>query len=107
MPNIIETNDSRYEEDVIKSNTPVLVLFKSEWCPSCKKMTPVIDKLSDEYKDRIKFVRVDVTRNIKISEQNNVLAIPTLLFIKNGKETTRIIGDMSESELRTKVDKNL
>ena len=107
MPNITETNDSKYEEDVVKSNIPVLAYFKSEWCPSCKRISPVVDAVSGMYKDKVRFVKIDVTANIKTAEQNNVLSIPTLLFVKTGKETARNIGYISENGLKSFVDKNL
>lgn len=107
MPNIVETDDNKYEEDVLKSNMPAFVIFKSEWCPTCKRVTPIIDLVSDEYKDKIKFVKIDATKNIKTSEQNNVLAIPTLIMFKAGKESERFTGYMNENELKTFIDRNL
>lgn len=107
MPNIIETDDGKYEDDVIKSIIPVFIVYKSEWCPTCKRITPIVDSVSDQYKDKVKFVKIDATKNIKTSEQNSVLAIPTLIMVKAGKEAERYTGYMSEKELKAFIDKNI
>lgn len=107
MPDITKTNDDKFEEDVLKSSIPVFTAFKSDWCPTCKRISPVIDSVSDQYKDKIKFVQIDATKNIKTSEQNNVLAIPSLLIFKAGKEAERFTGYMSENELKAFIDRNL
>ena len=107
MPNIIETDDSKYEQDVLKSNMPVLVYFRSEWCPTCKRLSPIIESISDQYKDKVKFVVIDATKNVKIAELNSVLAIPALIIIKNGKEAERNTGYISEKDLKVLIDKIL
>jgi thioredoxin 1 len=107
MSNISETDESKFEEDIAKSNLPVLAFFKSEWCPACKKITPIVESISTQYKDKIKFIRIDATKNIKVSQQNNVLSIPTLILFKNGKEIQRNIGYISENQLKDFLNKNL
>ncbi len=107
MPNIISTDDAKFSEDVLKANLPVFAFFKSEWCASCKRVTPVVEKVSEEYKDKVKFVRVDAVNNIKAAAENNVLAIPTLVMFKNGKETERITGYFPEPELKAFIERNI
>ena len=70
-------------------------------------MTPVVEKVSEEYKDKVKFVRVDAVNNIKAAAENNVLAIPTLVMFKNGKETERITGYFPEPELKAFIERNI
>ncbi len=107
MPNIISTDDARFSEEVLETALPVFAMFKSEWCASCKRVTPVVEKLSDEYKDRLKFVLVDAVKNVKSSAENNVLAIPTLVMFKNGKETERVTGYFPEPELKAFIERNI
>ncbi|MEI7903954.1 MAG: thioredoxin domain-containing protein [Candidatus Firestonebacteria bacterium] len=107
MPNLTVTDDSKFQEDVLNSPLPVLAVFKSEWCPSCKRITPVIEKLSDEYIGRVKFVNVDAIKNVKAAAENSVLAIPTLLIFKAGKELERQTGYLPEADLKALIDKNL
>lgn len=107
MPNIIETDDSKFEGDIAELILPILLFFKSEWCPDCKRIAPVVESISNLYKDKVKFIRIDAAKNIKVSEQNNVLTVPTLILFKNGKEVKRNIGYMSENELKSFINKNL
>ncbi|MFH1825306.1 MAG: thioredoxin domain-containing protein [Candidatus Firestonebacteria bacterium] len=107
MTSIIEIDDSNFEGDMAKLTIPVLLFFKSEWCPTCKKINPIIESISDQYIDKVKFIRIDAVKNIKVSQQNNVLSIPTLILFKNGKEVKRNIGDISENQLKSFLNKNL
>ena len=107
MPNITSTDDAKFSEDVLKATLPVFAMFKSEWCASCKRVTPVVEKLSDDFKDRVKFVHVDAVKNVKASAENNVLAIPTLVIFKNGKEAERVTGYFPEPELKAFIERNI
>ena len=77
MADLTETDDLKYEEDIKKNAGVVLVLFKSEWCPSCKRLFPVFEKTAGEYKDKAKFIWTDAVKNMKIATEYGVLAIPT------------------------------
>lgn len=107
MANTIETDDIKFENDVLKSALPALVLFKSEWCPSCKRLVPVFEAISDNYKDKMIFVKIDAAKNVITSEKNNVLAIPSLILFKAGKEISRNIGSTSEKDLKSIIEKNI
>ena len=107
MPNITSTDDAKFSDDVLKASLPVFAIFKSEWCASCKRVTPVVEKISDDYKDRVKFVIVDAVKNVKAAAENNVLAIPTLVMFKGGTEAERITGYFPEPELKAFIERNL
>lgn len=107
MPNIISTDDAKFAEDVGKAILPVFAIFKSEWCPSCKRIWPLVEKLSDEYKDKVKFVHVDAIKNVKSAAEYSVLAIPTMLMVKSGMEADRLTGYVPEPDLKAFIDKNL
>ena len=107
MSNIITVDDKQFEAEVTRSEKPVLALFKSEWCPSCKRLTPVVEKVSDGYKDSIKFALIDIVSNAKTTVDNNVLAIPTLILFKGGKEAERLTGYIPEADLKAFLDKNI
>ena len=106
MANLSETDDLKYEEEIKKNPGTVLVLFKSEWCPSCKRLFPVIEKVSDAYKDKLKIVWTDAVKNLKITTEYGVLAIPTLILFKAGVEKARNIGYMPEPDLKAFIDRN-
>ncbi len=106
MADLTETDDLKYEEDIKKNAGVVLVLFKSEWCPSCKRLFPVFEKTAGEYKDKAKFIWTDAVKNMKIATEYGVLAIPTLIIFKAGIEKARNIGYMPDSDLKVFIDKN-
>ncbi len=68
MSKIIEINDSNFEEEVKNSTVPVLVDFWAPWCGPCRKLSPVVDELSEEYADKIKVVKVNTDENLKVTQ---------------------------------------
>lgn len=84
--------DSDFEEKVLKNNTPVLVDFWAEWCGPCKMAEPVLEELSEEYKDKVLIMKLDVDKNQKSAQDYDVMSIPTTILFKDGKEIGRQIG---------------
>ena len=85
-------NDSDFEEKILKSDLPVLVDFWAVWCAPCKMAEPVLEELSEEYKDKIKIAKLDVDNNQKSTGNYDVMSIPTTILFKDGKEVGRQIG---------------
>ncbi len=94
-----ELNDSNFHDEVIKSNTPVLVDFWAPWCGPCKMMTPVLDEISNEFSDKLKVVKVNIDDNPLIAEKMSIQAIPTLAVFRNGKILTRLTGARHKNDL--------
>ncbi len=80
MAKSIEVTDSTFEEEVIKSDIPVLVDFWAVWCGPCKMIHPIIDELADEYDGKLKVARLDVDKNNQTASQYRIMSIPSLLF---------------------------
>ena len=83
--------DDKFEETVLKSDTPVLVDFFAEWCGPCKMAAPILDELSEEYKDKVGIVKVDVDQS-ELAGKYGVMSIPTVVMFKAGKEVNRKVG---------------
>jgi len=100
---VADVTDQNFEQEVIKSTMPVLVDFWAPWCSPCRMVAPVIEKLSEEFKGKIKFCRLNVDENPKTAAQYRVMSIPTLIFFKNGKAVNTVIGAVPERTLQPKL----
>lgn len=98
-------NDSNFEEEVFKSDKPVLVDFFADWCGPCKMQAPIIDEVAKEIGDKVKVGKFDVDANPKMSEKFNVMSIPTLIFFKDGKAVETLNGVNSKEILLEKLNK--
>ncbi len=98
MAEIIE-NKKDFEEKALKSEKPVLVDFFAQWCPPCRALIPIIDKLSETQKDKVLIVKVDIDQAPELAEEYDIATVPTLILFKNGKAARTIHGALAESEL--------
>lgn len=93
-------------EDAKKSGQPVFVDFYAEWCGPCKMAAPIVDKLSDEYKDKALITKVNVDENT-VARDFGVMSIPTVIIIKNGEEIDRKIGFPGEAGYKEMLENAL
>ena len=107
MSNVIELNDSNFDSEVVKSDKPVLVDFWAEWCGPCKMIAPSVEKISEEYADKLKVGKLDVDSNPNISSTFGIRSIPTLLIFKNGTPVDQIVGAVSKDVISSKVDNHI
>ena len=100
----LEINHSNFEEEVTKSDIPVLVDFGADWCNPCKMMDPILDEIVGEYSGKIKVAKVDVDKNPEIAAKYGVRSIPSLFFFKDGEVVNQAIGFISKRDLKKKLE---
>ncbi|MCM1291882.1 MAG: thioredoxin family protein [Prevotella sp.] len=99
------TNDTISPIISIQDGKPMVIDFSASWCPPCQQLKPIYAKLTNEFKDQITMITVDVDENPEMAAQFNVKAIPTIIFFdKNGKIIDTNSGFIPENELRNKLN---
>jgi len=98
-----EIKDQDFDQEVLKSSLPVVVDFWAPWCGPCRQIAPILDKLSEEYKGKLKFCKVNVDENHDTASKYRVMSIPTLIFFKKGQLAEQTVGGVSEKTLRSKI----
>ena len=93
-----------FDREVLESEVPVLVDFYADWCGPCKMMSPIIDRLSEEFAGRVKVVKFNVEEDLEIAREYGVSSIPNLVFFRKGEVIDAIVGKTSEQELREKLE---
>ena len=100
-------NESNFEAEVLKSDIPVFVDFYADWCGPCKMMSPVIDKLSEEYAGKIKVGKVNVDENSDLAMKYGIMSIPNMVFFKNGEVVDRVVGAIPKPQMQARFEKNV
>ncbi len=104
---IVHVSDSSFEQDVLKSNVPVLLDFWAEWCGPCKMIAPMLDQIAAEYAGRVRVAKMNVDESPKTPAQFNVRSIPTLILFKNGKAEGQKIGAVRKADVAAFLDSKL
>ena len=96
---IIAVTDDSFEEDVLKSEIPVLVDYWADWCSPCKQIAPILDEVAEEYVGKVKIAKLNIDDNPKTPVKYGVRGIPTLILFKNGELEATKVGALSKSQL--------
>lgn len=102
-----QINDSIFEQEVLSSDKPTIVDFWASWCGPCKMLSPVIDELSEELGEKVKFVKVNVDDNPLSSTQYRVASIPTVMIFKDGKVVDTLVGFRPKQSMKTSIEKHI
>ena len=102
--NVVHVTDANFDQEVMKSATPVLVDFWAPWCGPCKAIAPMLDQLAGEYAGRLKVVKVNVDDNPMAPQRFGVRGIPNLIIVKGGEVKDQIIGAVPKAHLVKAVD---
>ena len=104
-PLIITLTQENFDQNVLKSATPVLVDFWAEWCGPCKMIAPILDELADEYNGKVTIGKVNIDDHQGLAAQFGVRAIPTLLVFKGGQVADQIVGARGKRDLKASLDR--
>ena len=102
--NVKHITQQEFAADVTGSTNAVVVDFYATWCGPCRMLAPIMDRQADAFAGRIKFYKVNVDESKDLAREYKVQAIPTVLFFKDGKVTYRVVGLLSEDDLKAKLD---
>jgi len=101
---VIEITDQSFDEEVLKSEVPVVVDFWAPWCGPCLMIAPITEKLAEEYKGKVKFCKLNVDNNPQTAGEYKVMSIPLLLFFNNGQVVEQSLGAIPENAIRPKIE---
>lgn len=104
---IVHTGDASFENDVLKSQLPVLVDYWAEWCGPCKMIAPILDEAATTYQGKLKIAKVNVDQNAHLTQKYGIRSIPTLMLFKGGNVQAQKIGALSKSQLSAFIDTNI
>jgi thioredoxin 1 len=104
---IIHVTDSSFEQDVLKSATPVLLDFWAEWCGPCKMIAPILDEIAADYSGRVIIAKMNVDENPRTPMKFNVRGIPTLILFKDGRAEGQKIGAVRKPDVAAFLDGKL
>ncbi|PNK60681.1 thioredoxin [Psychrobacter sp. FDAARGOS_221] len=104
---IINTSDANFEQDVAKSELPVLLDFWAAWCGPCKAIAPILEEIAEEYKGKVQVVKIDVDDNPETASRFGIRSIPTLMVFKNGEKVDTAMGLQPKADLAALLDKHL
>jgi len=101
---VVHVTDATFDEEVLKSEIPVLVDYWAEWCGPCKMIAPVLEEVAEGYEGKVKVCKVDVDSNKEAAAKYGIRGIPTLMVFKDGDAAATKVGALSKKQLEEFVD---
>ena len=102
-PGVFEVNDATFDQEVLKSEQPVLVDFWAAWCGPCRALAPTVDAIAAQYQGKLKVMKMDVDKNPATPGRYGVRGIPALILFKGGQVAEQIVGFVPKDT----IDKSL
>ncbi|MGI6777612.1 MAG: thioredoxin [Acetivibrionales bacterium] len=104
---VITITNNNFEQEVLKSDKPILVDFWAQWCGPCRAVAPIMDELANEYDGRVKVGKINVDEQGELAAKFRVMSIPTVILFKGGEIVEKVIGARSKAEFAEILDNNL
>jgi thioredoxin 1 len=107
MSAVAHVNDQNFDAEVLKSTVPVLVDFYATWCGPCKSLAPILEQLAGEYQGKAKIVKLDIDEAPATASSFGIMAVPTLILFKGGREHQKLTGFRPKPDLESALKKAL
>ena len=104
---VLEVTDANFDEEVLKSDQPVLIDFWAVWCGPCKALSPIVDEVAQSYAGRVKVAKMNVDQNQGTPGRYGIRGIPTLLIFKGGQVKEQIVGYVPKETIEKAIDKHM
>lgn len=104
---VITLTDATFEQEVLKSDLPVLVDFWAPWCGPCRMVAPIVQELSEEYAGKVSFMKMNTDENPMVPSKFGIRSIPSLLIFKGGELKGTVVGFRPKSDLKKRIDEAL
>jgi thioredoxin 1 len=104
---VVEVNDANFKKEVLNSKLPVIVDFWAAWCGPCRLFSPVIEELSKDYANKVKFCKLNTDENNGTTSEYNIMSIPTVLLFESGEVKAMSVGAVQKKAFKEWIDSNL
>ena len=104
---IMELTDANFDQEVLKSEQPVLIDFWAVWCGPCRALAPIVDEVAQSYSGKVKVMKMNVDENPGTPGRYGIRGIPTLLIFKGGQVKEQIVGYVPKETIEKAIDKHM
>lgn len=104
---VAQVSGEKFQDEVLRSSTPVLVDFYATWCMPCKMVAPVVEQIARDFQGKLKVVKVDIDESQNLAAQFSIQGVPTFILFKGGQEVARIVGAAGKDEFTRQLSKHI
>ena len=101
---VLNITEENFENEVLKSNVPAIIDFYADWCGPCKMMSPIVDEIAEELKEKVKVGKINSDDNMNLAEKYGIMSIPTILVIKDGKVVKTFVGVTDKTTIINEIN---